>query len=493
MLERLQPREVFQWFEEISMIPRGSGHVQRIQGWCVSFAEERGLSYRTDAEGNVVIYKAGSAGCEHEAPLILQAHLDMVCVKEEDCTLDMASEGLALRTDGEKVWAEGTSLGADNGIGAAMILAVLDSRTLVHPPIEAVLTADEETGMYGAKALANDWIKGRRLLNLDSEKEGILYAGCAGGESVRCSMPVNREPFEERYWMLSVRGGTGGHSGINIGEGRANAVILLGRLLAAAERDYDFRLVTLEGGTAGNAIPGEASAVLAAEQGTSLREFLMSAAARLRDEFNETDPQLEIDLSEQTKPTQFMPMDRKSTKTAADMLCLAPNGVQVMSTVVEGLPQTSLNLGVVRCSENEMTFQFSCRSSVTNQLEMIKEKLRRLCNLLGGSTEFRDRIPAWEYRADSVLRETAVRIYEQKTGHEPKVTITHAGAECGIFCGKWPEMDCVSYGPDITHVHSTQESVNAGSVQRTWEFVICLLAELGKQEGQDAEESFGHD
>ena len=362
ILAGLQPERVFHWFEELCRIPHGSGNTKAISDYLVRFARDRGLAVRQDEWNNVVIKKPASAGYEAAAPVLLQGHMDMVCEKEPDCKKDMAAEGLELVVEGDTVYAKCTTLGGDDGIAVAMILALLESGALPHPALEAVLTVDEETGMIGAAAIDLSDLRGRLLINLDSEVEGVFTAGCAGGATAVIDIPVKREPLTGESLFITVSGLTGGHSGIEINRGRANAVVLLGRILDAIGRATTMRLCSVSGGSKDNAIPVSACATLVVEN----RGRAAAACRRMEEVFRREYAVADgaITVSAQSGQDAGVPMDADTTRRALTLLQCAPNGVQEMSREVEGLVQTSLNLGILTTSADSVRASFCVRSSV---------------------------------------------------------------------------------------------------------------------------------
>ena len=473
VLDGLEPREVFHWFEELSAIPRGSGNTRAVSDWCAAFGRERGLDCHQDGLGNVILIKPATPGYEGAAPLILQGHLDMVCEKEPACPKDMARDGLDLVVEGDYVSARGTTLGGDDGIAVAMALAILDSGELPHPRLEAVFTVDEEVGMLGAAGLDVAPLQGRTLLNLDSEDEGVFTVSCAGGNVTRCVLPVDRAPFDGAGLEIRVDGLQGGHSGTEIHKGRANADVLLGRLVRAAAARTEVRLYSAEGGLKDNAIPVQAAARIVAADPEAARSAVEALAAALREEHRVTDPGLTVAVG--AWEPEGLPLDGPSTCRALCLLTCAPNGVQAMSADIPGLVQTSLNLGILTTGERELSAAFCVRSSVDSQKEMLKDRLSCLMEQLGGRAEFSGDYPGWAFRADSPLRERMVAIFRAQYGHEPKVEAIHAGVECGLLAGKLPGLDCVSIGPELLEIHTPRERMSVASVQRTWKLVTELL------------------
>jgi len=474
VLKGLEPQKVFGYFEELSSIPRGSGHTRAVSDHCAAFARQRGLQCWQDAANNLIIKKPAAPGYGSAAPVILQGHLDMVCEKTPDCPKDLEREGLDLFVEGDLVGARGTTLGADDGIAVAMALAILDSDSIPHPPLEVLLTVDEEVGMLGAAALDPAPLQGRQLLNLDSESEGVLTVSCAGGNVTECVLPVHRAPFEGQPMTLTVGGLTGGHSGAEIDKGRGNSNLLMGRVLCALQDRTGFRLVSAEGGFKDNAIPRQTAARLVAAD----RQAVLDTAARMSEAFarelHGADPGVFV-KAEEGPAAPWQPLDAASTAAAVCLLCCAPNGIQAMSTDIPGLVQTSLNLGILKTAEDALSAAFCVRSSLATQKEMLTRRLECLTRQLGGSIRVTGDYPAWEYKADSALRRLMVQVYRDQYGSEPRVEAIHAGVECGLLCGKLPGLDCVSFGPDLREIHTPRERMSIASVQRVWNYTLEVL------------------
>ena len=473
VLDQLEPKNVFRFFEQMCAIPHGSYNTKAVSDWCVAFAKERGLEHYQDEMNNVILIKEASAGYEEAQPVILQGHLDMVCEKAPGCEKDMAREGLDLAVEGDYIYAEGTTLGGDDGIAVAMALAALDDESLPHPRLEVILTTEEEVGMDGAMALDVSPIRGRKLLNLDSEAEGVFTVSCAGGSMAACGLPVARAPFGGDILRVRVAGLTGGHSGAEIHKGRANANMLLGRLLRAMAAETELRLVSADGGLKDNAIPVAAEAVVAAEDGRKAKAAAERMAACFQTEYRRSDPMLTVTAEEAAAAWQ--PMDASSTERTVCLLACAPNGVQTMSQDIHGLVQTSLNLGILKTGENAVTASFCIRSSVDSEKEMLKDRLACLLAQLGGGVSFSGEYPGWAYRPDSPLRELMTEVYREQYGREPKVEAIHAGLECGLLAGKLPGLDCVSIGAAVLEIHTPREKMSISSVQRVWMFVREIL------------------
>jgi len=476
VLKHLQPAGVLHYFEELCAIPHGSGNTKAISDYCVRFAESRGLEVHQDELNNVVIIKSASEGYEDAPAVILQGHLDMVCEKTADCTLDMAAEGLQIATDGEWIWANGTTLGGDDGIAVAMALAALDDDSLPHPRLEVVLTVDEEIGMEGAVGLDISCLQGSVMLNVDSEVEGILTVSCAGGVRACCHVPVERETTDGVRCEIVIKGLLGGHSGVEIHKGRANSNMLMGRLLYGLSKEMALRVVDLHGGQADNAIASRTEAVILvpAEEAVRAEALAASYARVFRAEYQAADPGVTVEFRT-GEPVCAPALTLSATARVTSALMLLPNGVQTMSQDIPGLVQTSLNLGVLRLEDQEMTATFAVRSSVATEKAMICNRIDCLASLLGGCVTYAGDYPGWEYLRDSKLRDLVAEVYEKQTGKKPVIEAIHAGLECGVFAGKLPGLDCVSIGPDMEAIHTPKERLSIPTTQRTWELVCEVL------------------
>ena len=472
ILKDLKPQSVFRYFEEISNIPRGSGNRDGICRYCVETAEKLGLRYATDDAKNVVIYKPASCGYESSAPVILQGHTDMVCQKEEGLDFDFEKGGIPLTTDGEWVTAKGTTLGADNGIAMAMIFAVLEDNTLSHPPIEALFTADEEIGLLGATALSGALFSGKRLINLDSEEEEMITVSCAGGCDVSLTLPVQLTEEKGRAVALSIRGLQGGHSGVEIDKGRVNASVLLGRILNHIQTP--FSLVSVNGGSKGNAIPCAADATLLTSSPDALCREAEAYFKVVRDELSDREPDITLSctVSEEAATTAF---DRITTQKAIFLLTCAPNGILEMSKSIENLVETSLNLGIVATEGETLRMLFALRSNKQSALDALEEKVLCFGKSVGCNTASAGHYPPWEYREDSPLRQQTVAIMTALNGRPPQVVAIHAGLECGVLASKIEGLDCISIGPDLQDVHTVNERLSVASTERTYHLLTELL------------------
>ena len=475
VLEGLKPEKVFQHFESICQIPHGSGNTKQLSDWLVDFAKARNLEFYQDDMNNVIIIKEASAGYEESEPVILQGHIDMVCNQVESCTKDMATEGLDLVVDGDIIYAEGTTLGGDDGVAAAFMLAILDDDSLPHPRVEMVFTTEEETGLYGAEAIDVSPLKGKRFINIDSEDEGILTVGCAGGVTGIGSVPFTREAYEGQAFEVKLFGLRGGHSGTDITMGQENAVKSMGRLLYELQEKANVRIVSLEGGVADNVIPTSASAVIVSPSAEKVHEVFNSCKAIFAHEFK-VDTDFDMTLTETENALD--PMDEESGQKVLAYLIGTPNGIEKMTIGIEGLPQTSLSLGVLRTNEDAVEYTFCIRSAVDSECEMLAQRLECQIKPLGGTLRREGPYPGWEYAPVSPLRDLICEVYKEQTGKDMVIEAIHAGLECGYFSGKMPGLDCVSIGPDVRDVHTPNEKLSISSTQRTWELVTEVLAKM---------------
>lgn len=479
-INELKPTKVFGFFEMLSSVPHGSDNIAQISELCCDFARQRNLEYIQDELGNVIIFKPATKGYEEHEPVIIQGHMDMVAVKTPDCDIDLLTDGLRLRTDGEWLWADGTSLGGDDGIALAMAMAILDSDDIPHPPIEALFTINEETGMDGAVFLDTSVLKGRRMLNLDSEEEGIITVGCAGGARVYGEFKLNFETAKMGHATLKIKGLTGGHSGAEIQKHRANSNKLMGELLRLLSEKFGIHLISVDGGEKDNAIANATSAVFAFSPEYSENELsaaVLSFAKTAVEKYSSTDPDMEI-VFQNLGVKELSCADAETTHSVISAMCTVPDGVQTMSADIEGLVETSLNFGVLKTESDTVSMTFCLRSSVKSEKEALIKLVSDIIFDCGGNSTYGSEYPAWEYRKDSPLRDALSMEYERQSGKAPVITVIHAGLECGLFSEKIKGLDCVSIGPDMLDIHTTGEKLNIPSTQRTWELVKALLARL---------------
>lgn len=476
VLSGLEPKNVFHFFEQLCAIPHGSYHTKAISDYLAAFARERGLKYRQDEANNVIIWKGATPGYENAPTVMIQGHMDMVCEKDPDCAKDMEKESLDLFVDGDEVGAKGTTLGGDDGIAVAMGLAILDADDIAHGPLECLFTVDEEVGMIGARALDASDLKAKYMINIDSEEEKVLTVSCAGSTRAVCTLPVTRQNFGGETFTLTVDGLIGGHSGEEIHKGRANSNILMGRALYELSEKTALRIVDVHGGTKDNAIPRDASAVITVADAAAAQRVVTELDAALKNEFHTADSGVSVRLA--PAKAAGPALDADSTRRVICFLFCAPNGVQMMSADVPGLVQTSLNLGQVFTEEDKVTARFMVRSSVNSQKDETTERVAALVKTLGGSIEIPASYSAWEYRPDSPLRDVTVEAFRAVYGEEPTIAALHAGLECGILSGKMPELDCISFGPDLTNIHTPRERLHIASTQRVWKLTLETLKRL---------------
>lgn len=469
-----EPQRVFDYFEELCAIPHGSGNTDGIAIYLENFAKAHQFRYVRDKMNNIIVYKDAAKGYENAPPVILQGHTDMVCAKDADCTKDMSREGLDLRADGDFLFAEGTTLGGDDGIAVAMILAILES-DLPMPAIEAVFTVDEEIGMFGAAALDLSLLHGRTMINVDSESEGVVTVGCAGGVMAKCTLPMQRISASEEALKISVSGISGGHSGEAIGDGRANAVTLLARLLLTISKETKISLADISGGVKENVIPSSAEAVITAQDADAVKKTVAAWEKIYRSEYAETDPELTL-AAERT--TAQSVCDAESTARAICFLTNLPNGVYAMSRALPGLVQTSLSLGVVRMDQKALYTEQCVRSNVGTQKKMLTDRIASLAQTLGGTVMLEGDYPAWEYRKESPLRNLMCAVYREQNGKDLRLAAIHGGLECGIFAGKIEDFDCVSVGPDILDIHSPRERLSIASTARVYAWITETLKRM---------------
>lgn len=475
-LEKLEPKNVFGFFEEIAAIPHGSYHTKAISDYLADFAKKRGLEYYQDDMDNVVIIKEAKEGYEQSEPVILQGHMDMVCEKESGVLTDFLKDGLNLYVEGDFLKAKGTTLGGDDGIALAYALAVLDSHTLKHPRIEAVFTTNEEVGLLGAKGIDLSMLKGHILLNIDSDVEGHFLTGCAGGLSAHSHIPVEYQSLTGAGISLKLCGLSGGHSGSEIHKEHCNGAIAMGRILKKAEEMYPLGISLLSGGLKDNAIPREAEALLItpAEVKEDMLLLLKEMEETLKKEYEVSEPSLSLKIQElETK--EYSVLTPASMQRVLFYLRNVPDGVMHFSMHMENLVETSLNLGIMELKDEEFYTCTSVRSSVGTRKEELAEKLCYLTEFLGGEFKIQGDYPAWEYKVESALRDKVREVYREVSGKEPVFEAIHAGLECGILSEKIENLDAVSFGPDNFDIHTPKERLSISSTRRVWEFLVRFL------------------
>ncbi len=476
---QLDPQPVWTFFEQLNEVPRPSKREQRVIAWVCGVGAKLGLSTEVDGAGNVVIRKPAAKGMENRVPVVLQSHLDMVHQKNADTSFDFETQGIQSFIDDGWVRAKGTTLGADNGIGVAAILAILAAKDLSHGPLEGLFTIDEETGLTGAANLKPGWLQGRILLNLDTEEHGDLCIGCAGGvDTVAHRQYQPTAPTGDQGVRIQLRGLKGGHSGCDIHLGRGNANKLLNRLVYLACKEFGAQLHRFDGGNLRNAIPREATAeiVLAKGQANEARQKLESLAAEIRAEYRRGEPELSIEIS--TCPAASQVLDADAQKDLVRAIYAAPNGVFRMSEEMPGLVETSTSLARVAIAEGKAQVEFLTRSSVESGKRDLTTALHAVFRLAGCDVDDVGGYPGWRPNADSPILALVRRVFEEQFGSKPNVNAVHAGLECGIIGGHYPGMDMISFGPTIRHPHSPDEKCEIASVRKFWDLLVAVLAQV---------------
>ncbi len=476
----LKPQKVFEYFEKMCSVPHGSGNTKQISDLLAGFSKELGLRYRQDELNNLIVWKDASPdkqGCE---PVILQGHMDMVCTKEAWVKKDMAKDGLDLIIDGDWLKADGTSLGGDDGIAVAIAFAILADDSLSHPPIEVIVTVDEEVGMDGAFGIDLSDIRGRRMMNIDSEEEGVVTVSCAGGVRADSFIPASLSALSDDFtvYNLKIDGLLGGHSGCEIDKGRANAVKLMSRVLYGGVRNYEgFRICAIKGGKFDNVICPECEAVVAVKTALAddYRKYIEDMAVVFKNEYAAADPGVSLKIESAEAKEAYNVLD---SFKFAEALFMLPQGVIEMSRDFKDLPQTSLNLGVISSDAEGFHYSNSIRSSIASQKEYVLDRVRAVTETEGGTVTTRGTYPGWAYNRDSKFRATLMEVYKKQTGREAAIAATHGGLECGLFIEKLHGLDCLSIGPDLRDIHSSAERLNIPSVGRLYELITGFLAEL---------------
>lgn len=467
VLEKLSPYKIFYYFEDLCGIPHGSGDTKKISDYCVSFAKERGLEYYQDNLNNVIIKKPATKGYENRPAVILQGHLDMVCEKLPECDIDFKKDGLSIKTDGEYISANGTTLGGDDGIAVAMALAILDSSDIPHPALEVVFTTDEETGMYGAEGLDTSLLSSKLLINIDSEDEGVLTVGCAGGARAEVELSFKKFPADGNCYKITVSGLLGGHSGVEINKGRLNSNKVLAGFLQTLS---GVRLCDINGGLKDNAIPALSECVVYADGDISAAaESYLNGIERGSD----TGLKITVSGTENSPAANF-----EDSKRIINMLCELPCGVIAMSEDIDYLVETSLNLGILKTEEDRICASFAVRSSKNAQKIALLEKIEAISKKYGAEYSSHGHYPAWEYRKDSPLRDKMCETFQKLYGKEPEVVVIHAGLECGLFSDKIDGLDAVSLGPDMQDIHTPREKLSIASTKRTFEYICEILKNM---------------
>ncbi len=478
----LSPGLVWRYFDRIRRIPRGSGNERGLAEAIVSWAAARGCEAEMDAVGNTVVRIPATSGCEGTPPLILQGHLDMVCEKLPDKVFDFEKDPIQLERKDDWITASGTTLGADNGIGLATALAFMEVEDVPHGPLEILATVEEETGLLGAQRVSPDFVKGRLLFNMDSEEDGIFYVGCAGGADVRITLPTRRIPAPngQRAFLIRVKGLLGGHSGLDIIHNRANALVLLARLLTAVSKETTVTVSSVFGGDKHNAIPrdAEATILLAPDAEEAMRRCVAAVMTGLEDEFAEAEPEMAVTIESVPAPSGAL-----DAESASRLLCLLagfPNGVLSMMRNIPGMVETSNNIAKVRTDEGEVSLLLSARSSIKSAVDGVTGQIEAIAGLAAAKAEVISSYPGWKPDMGSRLLAKARRVWQETHGEEAEVHVVHAGLECGLLAERFGELDMISLGPTIESPHSPSERVSISSVARFFDFTRAFIASLAK-------------
>jgi dipeptidase D len=481
VLKDLSPDLVFCYFEDITRIPRGSGNEKAISDYLVSFAKKHNLEVIQDEALNVIIKKSGSKGYENAPTVILQGHMDMVCEKNKEVQHNFEKDPLNIRIEGDFIKAAGTTLGADNGIAVAYCLAILSSKDISHPPLEVLITTEEETGMGGASNIKKENLSGKILINIDSEEEGELLSSCAGGVRNRVKLKIEKEEVKEGFMPLKliIKGLKGGHSGMEIDKGRGNANKLIGRVLNDLNSNLDIYIAEINGGAKMNAIPREAEAIILAKEKdkVDLEELVAKWKETLKNELKNSDSEVTVQIEKLEKKVEKT-FTKDLGSRIIELLMLIPNGVQTMSMDIKGLVQSSTNLGVVTTDHNKVTFESAIRSSVKSLKYDIVKRIETVAKLTGAEMTLESEYPEWEYRADSYIRDVFVKVYKDMYNKEPKITAIHAGLECGILKDILGDLDMISFGPNMYDVHTPEERLSISSTERTFQYLLNVLKNI---------------
>ena len=480
VLQNLEPKAVFEYFEEISNIPRGSGNEKEISDYLLNFGKRLGLESIQDEALNIIIKKPGTKGYENAPTVIIQGHMDMVCEKNNGIEHDFEKDPLKLRIVDDYIYATDTTLGADNGIAVAYAMAILASDDIPHPPIEVLITTDEETGMSGAMAINKEHIDGKILINLDNEEEGYLLVSCAGGIRSNATIDVNYQAINDKKLIkINISGLKGGHSGMDIIKERGNSNKILGRILKGLLREVKFNLVSLNGGSKNNAIPREAEAVIAINVNDEniVVDIINNWNTIISNELRAQDPGLKIEASIYSN-NEGKEFTDECTSKVVNLLYLYPNGINTKSTEIEGLVESSTNLGVLTTVDNKVIFDSAIRSSVPSLKEEIVLRSKTIVELLGGDFSTTSDYPAWEYNPNSKIREICQNVHKEMYGKVAELVAIHAGVECGLFNEKLGNLDMISFGPNLYDVHTPDEHMSISSVRNCYEYLKAILKEI---------------
>ncbi len=474
-LKGLEQSRVFYYFEKICGIPHGSGNTKKISDFCVDFAKEHNLKFIQDDAENVIIYKNATDGYEKCEPIILQGHIDMVCQKTPASDINFETDGLDIYLDGDFIKADKTTLGADNGIAVAMIFAILEADNLEHPPIEAVLTTDEEIGMLGAGKLDMSKLSSKRMINLDMGKNDEAVVSCSGGVEVKISMNLARNICCGKKVSIIIDGLKGGHSAGMIDKGRVNANILMVRILSYAKKITDYDIIQANGGDKGNVIPSRCEAQLVVYDTETFIPKMEEYFEIIKEEVSEREENLEITIKI-CEEGNFQAISKKNKDTFLYLLSALPNGVVEMSTKIRNLVETSLNLGILKTDDEKLSLLYTLRSNKESAMDYLQEKLFFIAEQCECNVETSGHYPAWEYVENTDLQQLYLKSYEEKFGVKPKIYAVHAGLECGIFVSKIKDLDCISIGPDMLDIHTVNERVSVSAVNSFFEFLLYFLS-----------------
>jgi len=474
--KNLKHSRIFEIFEELTKIPHGSENCEGLAEYCVNFARRIGLDFYRDSFDNVIIYKPGTSSLEQAPAIILQGHLDMVCQKTAESNIDFLTDPLKLILDGDFLTAEGTTLGGDNGIAVAMVLAILEDDNLVHPPIEAVFTSDEEIGMIGAGKLDMSVLKGRRMVNIDAEEDDTVIVSCAGGCDFNIKLPLSYIPVSGGMVTVEFKGLQGGHSGVEINSGRENANKLSGALLNFLNDKVDFEIISVNGGDKGNAITNYTALKLCSNNIKLLCELINEYESIVKNEIADREKNFELIVTVDNTVKERHIIDNKSI--VIHTLANIPNGVLQMSNEIENLVETSLNLGIVKTCENYVYMLTALRSNKEDSLLKLQDELKEFFKNLNAEYSVAGYYPPWEYKSNSSLQKCYINSYEKVVKVKPKVNAIHAGLECAVFASRIKDIDCIAIGPNIYDVHTVNEKLSISSTIQIFEVLIDLLSSL---------------
>ena len=480
VLQSLEPKLVFDFFEKISDIPRGSGNEKAISDYLLNFGKELGLETIQDEALNIIIKKPASKGYENAPTVIIQGHMDMVCEKNNGTDHDFEKDPLKLRIVDDYIYATDTTLGADNGIAVAYGMALLADNSIPHPALEVLITTDEETGMSGAMAVSKDNLDGKLLINLDNEEEGELLVSCAGGVRTNSAIKIEWQDRADKATMsINISGLKGGHSGMDIIKERGNSNKILGRILKALKDELEFNIVKINGGSKNNAIPREAEVIISLDNSNvdKVTSIVNELADVFANELKAQDPGLKVVVNK-VSVDESKEFNKDTTDKVINLLYLYPNGVNTRSTEIDGLVESSTNLGVLSTNEDYVEFDSAVRSSVPSLKKEIELRIKTITEIIGAEFSSKSDYPGWEYDPNSKMREICQKVYKDMTGKEAKIVAIHAGVECGLFNEKLGNLDMISFGPNLYDVHTPQEHMSITSVKNTWDYLLKILEEI---------------